>query len=66
MDIKKVVVIGAGTMGAGIAQLCAQKGLNAVITDISQELADKGKARLEKGVSQTIICVHRPLRRVGF
>jgi len=54
MGIKKVVVIGAGTMGAGIAQLCAQKGLNAVITDISQELADKGKARLEKGLTKRV------------
>ena len=54
MDIKNVLVVGAGTMGAGIAQLCAQKGLNAVITDISQELADKGKARIEKGLSKRV------------
>ena len=52
MDIKNVLVVGAGTMGAGIAQLCAQKGLNAVISDVSQELADKGKARLEKGLAK--------------
>jgi len=38
-------------MGAGIAQLCAQQGIHAVITDISQELADKGKARLQKGLA---------------
>lgn len=54
MDIKKVLVVGAGTMGAGIAQLCAQQGLEAVITDISQELADKGKARLEKGLAKRV------------
>lgn len=54
MEIKKVVVVGAGTMGAGIAQLCSQKGLEAVITDVSQELADKGRARLEKGLSKRV------------
>ena len=54
MEIKKVVVVGSGTMGAGIAQLCSQKGLEAVITDINLELADKGKARLEKGLSKRV------------
>lgn len=51
MAIKKVMVIGAGTMGGGIAQLCAQKGFDAVITDITQELSDNAKARIEKGLS---------------
>lgn len=51
MDIKKVVVVGAGTMGGGIAQLCAQKGLQATITDINQELSDKARARIEAGLS---------------
>jgi len=54
MDIKKVLVVGAGTMGAGIAQLCAQQGFEAVITDISQELANKSKARLEKGLAKRV------------
>ncbi|MCK5056480.1 MAG: 3-hydroxybutyryl-CoA dehydrogenase [Candidatus Aminicenantes bacterium] len=52
--MKKVVIVGAGTMGAGIAQLCSQKGIEAVITDVSLELADKGKARLEKGLSKRV------------
>jgi 3-hydroxybutyryl-CoA dehydrogenase len=51
MAIKKVLVIGAGTMGAGIAQLCAQQGYDAILADVSQELADKGKARLAKGMA---------------
>jgi len=52
MEIKKVVVVGAGTMGAGIAQLCSQNGIEAVITDVSRELADKGRAHLEKGLNK--------------
>ncbi|MBI5481625.1 MAG: 3-hydroxyacyl-CoA dehydrogenase family protein [Deltaproteobacteria bacterium] len=51
MTIKKVLVIGAGTMGSGIAQLCAQQGLDAILADVSKELADKGKARLAKGMA---------------
>ena len=51
MSIQKVVVVGAGTMGAGIAQLCAQQGLQATITDISQELSDQARARIEAGLS---------------
>ena len=51
MDIQKVVVVGAGTMGAGIAQLCAQQGLKATITDISRELSDKARARIEAGLA---------------
>ncbi len=54
MEIKNVVIVGSGTMGAGIGQLCAQNGITAVITDISQELADKGKARLEKGLKKRV------------
>jgi 3-hydroxybutyryl-CoA dehydrogenase len=54
MEINKVLIVGAGTMGGGIAQLCAQKGIDAVIADISQELADKGKARIEKGLTKRV------------
>jgi 3-hydroxyacyl-CoA dehydrogenase len=47
--IKKVAVIGAGTMGAGIAGLCAAKGCEVVLLDMTRELADKGIARLTQG-----------------
>jgi 3-hydroxybutyryl-CoA dehydrogenase len=54
MDIKTVLIVGSGTMGAGIAQLCAQKGFNAIITDINLEIANKGKVRLEKGLAKRV------------
>jgi 3-hydroxybutyryl-CoA dehydrogenase len=54
MTIKKVVVVGAGTMGGGIAQLCAQQGLDAVITDISQELSDNAKERIAAGLAKRV------------
>ncbi len=54
MDIKKVLIVGAGTMGGGIAQLCSQKGIEAVVTDMNLELADKAIARIEKGLNRRI------------
>jgi len=54
MEIKKVVVVGGGTMGAGIAQLFAQKGFAVTICDISQELADASRARIEKGLARRV------------
>ncbi|MFH2125662.1 MAG: 3-hydroxyacyl-CoA dehydrogenase family protein [Pseudomonadota bacterium] len=41
MNIKKVMVVGCGTMGSGIVQVCAQSGLQVVMTDVSQEMLDK-------------------------
>lgn len=54
MEIKKVLVVGGGTMGGGIAQLCSQQGFEVAISDISQELADKTLARIDKGLSKRV------------
>ncbi|MEE8415972.1 MAG: 3-hydroxyacyl-CoA dehydrogenase NAD-binding domain-containing protein [Desulfobacterales bacterium] len=54
MKIKKVLVVGTGAMGAGIGQLCAQQGFEAVITDINQELSNKAKSNIEKGLSRRV------------
>ncbi len=51
---KKVVVLGAGMMGAAIAYVCAKSGLEVVLKDISQEAADKGKGYSEKLVAKGI------------
>ena len=54
MAVNKVLVIGAGTMGAGIAQLCAQQGMDAVLTDISLELSEGALAKITKGLDGRI------------
>lgn len=46
-SFKKVGVLGAGMMGSGIAYACAMSGIEVVLKDVSQEVADKGKAYSE-------------------
>jgi 3-hydroxyacyl-CoA dehydrogenase/enoyl-CoA hydratase/3-hydroxybutyryl-CoA epimerase len=54
--VKKVGVIGAGMMGAGIAYVSAKAGIEVVLVDQKQEAADKGKAHaasiLDKGIKR--------------
>jgi 3-hydroxyacyl-CoA dehydrogenase/enoyl-CoA hydratase/3-hydroxybutyryl-CoA epimerase len=54
MQIKKVGILGAGFMGAGIASVSAQAGLEVVLIDRDQESADKGKAHVHKGLTDQI------------
>ena len=54
--VKKVGVLGAGMMGAGIAYVAANAGIEVVLLDTNQDAADKGKAYsegiLDKGISR--------------
>lgn len=51
----KIGVIGAGTMGSGIAQAFAQTdGFEVYLTDINNEFAANGKAKIEKGLSKRV------------
>jgi 3-hydroxyacyl-CoA dehydrogenase/enoyl-CoA hydratase/3-hydroxybutyryl-CoA epimerase len=54
VSLKKIGVIGAGFMGAGIAQVSAAAGLQVVLIDRDQETADKGKAALHKALSDRV------------
>jgi 3-hydroxyacyl-CoA dehydrogenase/enoyl-CoA hydratase/3-hydroxybutyryl-CoA epimerase len=46
-EVRRVGVVGAGTMGAGIAQLAAIKGCKVVVQDVSQAALDAGLERIE-------------------
>ncbi|TQK50788.1 3-hydroxyacyl-CoA dehydrogenase/enoyl-CoA hydratase/3-hydroxybutyryl-CoA epimerase [Streptomyces sp. SLBN-118] len=46
--VRKVAVLGAGMMGAGIAYSCARAGIDVVLKDVTGEAAQKGKAYSEK------------------
>ncbi|MDX8153347.1 3-hydroxyacyl-CoA dehydrogenase NAD-binding domain-containing protein [Patulibacter brassicae] len=50
----KVVVLGAGMMGAAIAYVCAKAGIEVVLKDVSLEAAQKGKAYSEKLVAKGV------------
>lgn len=52
--VKKVAVIGAGLMGAGIAYVQAKAGIETVLLDVSQEGADKGKAYSQRIVDKDV------------
>ncbi len=54
MSITTVGVIGAGTMGNGIAQACATSGLNVVMVDISQEAVSKGLATVANSLERLL------------
>ncbi len=47
-DAKKVTVLGAGMMGAGVAYVQVMAGIETVLIDQTQEAADKGKAHVEE------------------
>ncbi|MFC5064994.1 3-hydroxyacyl-CoA dehydrogenase NAD-binding domain-containing protein [Actinomycetospora atypica] len=51
---RKVVVLGAGMMGAGIAYSCAMAGLEVVLKDVSQENAEKGRAYSQKILTKAV------------
>jgi 3-hydroxyacyl-CoA dehydrogenase/enoyl-CoA hydratase/3-hydroxybutyryl-CoA epimerase len=53
-DVKKVAVLGAGMMGAGIAYVQAMAGIESVLIDQTQEAADKGKAYAEGLVKKAV------------
>ncbi|PPA69655.1 3-hydroxybutyryl-CoA dehydrogenase [Jeotgalibacillus proteolyticus] len=54
MSIKKVMVIGAGQMGGGIAQVCAQAGYEVYLNDLREEFVDRGIETIAKNLSRSV------------
>jgi len=54
MAIKRVGVVGCGTMGAGITQVCAQSGYQVVVSEINNELLNKGLASINSFLSKGV------------
>ncbi|WP_062351479.1 3-hydroxybutyryl-CoA dehydrogenase [Bacillus kwashiorkori] len=52
MEVKKIIVVGAGQMGSGIAQVCAQAGFTIVLHDIDGERTAKGLATISKNITR--------------
>lgn len=53
-NIKKVGVLGAGIMGHGITQVCAQAGCEVVLRDIDQKYLDRGLDNIKKSVGKFV------------
>ena len=54
MEIKRIGVLGAGTMGNGIAQVAAQSGYEVVMRDIEQRFIDGGMESIQKNLSRGV------------
>ncbi|HHB2170568.1 TPA: 3-hydroxybutyryl-CoA dehydrogenase [Bacillus cereus] len=54
MGVQKIVVIGAGQMGSGIAQVCAMAGYEVKVQDLKQEQLDRGLAIITKNLARQV------------
>ena len=54
MEIKKICVLGAGLMGNGIAQVCAQAGFQVAMRDIEQRFIDGGMNNIRKNIGRDV------------
>jgi len=54
MGLSTIGIIGAGQMGAGIAQVAAQSGLKILLNDISDEMVARGRQGIERSLDRMI------------
>jgi len=54
MSIDKVGVVGGGQMGGGIAEVCAKAGIATVVVEVSDELAAKSRAGIERSLDKAV------------
>lgn len=54
MNIKKVGVVGAGTMGSGIALACATAGYQVILNDVKMEFVENALARMTKTLDRSV------------
>ncbi|MFA7032607.1 MAG: 3-hydroxyacyl-CoA dehydrogenase NAD-binding domain-containing protein [Bacilli bacterium] len=54
MEIKKICVLGAGQMGSGIAQICAEAGYEVTMRDVEQRFIDNGMNNIKKNLARAL------------
>ncbi|MDV2684551.1 3-hydroxybutyryl-CoA dehydrogenase [Alkalihalophilus lindianensis] len=54
MSMKKVMVIGAGQMGSGIAQVHAMAGIDVILHDLKQDFVDRGLSTIQKNLNRQV------------
>lgn len=54
MAIHKVIVVGAGQMGSGIAQVCAQSGYDVILNDMNEQALNRGMNQIENQLARSV------------
>jgi 3-hydroxybutyryl-CoA dehydrogenase len=54
MRVGTIGIIGAGTMGSGIAQVCAGAGLDVILTDVNEAIVNKGAAAVARNLDRLV------------
>jgi 3-hydroxybutyryl-CoA dehydrogenase len=54
MSVKTIMVIGAGQMGSGIAQVCAQGGYDVFLNDLKPEFVERGLSGIKKNLNRQV------------
>ncbi len=54
MEIKQVGVVGCGTMGSGITQVCAQSGYQVVVSEVNEKLLNKGLSSINSLLTRNV------------
>jgi 3-hydroxybutyryl-CoA dehydrogenase len=54
VELKSIGIVGAGTMGSGIAQIAAQAGFQVVMRDVEESFVRGGMSRIEKSLSKAV------------
>jgi 3-hydroxybutyryl-CoA dehydrogenase len=54
VEIRRVGVVGLGTMGAGIAQVCIEAGFETVTREVTEELGERGRSTIERYLGRSV------------
>jgi 3-hydroxybutyryl-CoA dehydrogenase len=54
MGIERVGIVGGGQMGGGIAEVCAKAGVDVIVLEMTDELADKSLAAIQRSLSNAV------------
>lgn len=65
MDVKTICVLGAGTMGAGIAQVSAQTGYDVILRDINDDFLARGMSNIQRSLERLVKAGHLQAEQVG-
>ena len=54
MGIDRVGIVGGGQMGGGIAEVCAKAGVDTIIVEVSEELAERSRSAIERSLAKAV------------